>query len=207
MQPVELNFLVDFVNEYAAEPRLRSGESDRPYPALSGLAAEAPVALGLAQAMQGNRSKAQLVELANQLHAVFARARSTPDRSLELVNTLLRESPATPHLSRYATRTIADWRVEAGSRSVAVLQAACALALHHWLTAAGSFDRLGVCRAHQCADIYVDGSQAASRRYCSASCGNRVKVAAHRARSRSQAAAGRLRVQDQYWLLRDLREA
>ena len=96
-----------------------------------------------------------------------------------------------PHLSRRGSQTVADWHGKyAGSSSDAAIRAlrsACGLALYHWLTGIGSLDRLGVCHAHRCADIYVDGSQAAARRYCSAVCGNRTKVAAYRSRSRGQA--------------------
>ncbi len=187
VRPLELDFLVDFVNDFADEPRIRSGEAAGPYPDLADVAGGAPMALGVVQAIHGDRMRAQLIQLADRLHVVFATARSAPAGAVELVNDLLQESPAIPHLSLGANRTIADWRLESVDRqsgSIGVLQAACALTLHEWLTGAGSLDRLGVCSAHQCADIYVDGSQAASRRYCSASCGNRVKVAAHRARNR-----------------------
>ena len=43
-------------------------------------------------------------------------------------------------------------------------------------------DRLRVCEADDCADVYVDLSRNRSRRYCSTSCGNRMNVAAFRAR-------------------------
>lgn len=42
--------------------------------------------------------------------------------------------------------------------------------------------RLGVCDADRCDRVYVDTSKNNSRRFCSVSCQNRTKVAAHRAR-------------------------
>lgn len=42
--------------------------------------------------------------------------------------------------------------------------------------------RLRVCEADDCADVLVDLSRNRSRRYCSTSCGNRMNVAAFRAR-------------------------
>jgi predicted RNA-binding Zn ribbon-like protein len=42
--------------------------------------------------------------------------------------------------------------------------------------------RLRICGADDCADVYVDLSRNRSRRYCSTSCGNRMNVAAFRAR-------------------------
>jgi predicted RNA-binding Zn ribbon-like protein len=54
----------------------------------------------------------------------------------------------------------------------------------------GELDRLRVCEADDCEDVHVDLSKNRSRRYCSNACGNRMNVAAFRARSRS---AGRTR--------------
>lgn len=47
--------------------------------------------------------------------------------------------------------------------------------LHGW-------QRLGVCSAEGCDDVYVDTSRNASRRYCSNTCASRSTVAAYRAR-------------------------
>jgi CGNR zinc finger len=68
------------------------------------------------------------------------------------------------------------------------IRAACALALHRWLCNGGSLQRLDTCQAEACVDIFLDDPQASTRRYCSASCGNRTKAAAHRSRIRWHAA-------------------
>ena len=47
------------------------------------------------------------------------------------------------------------------------------------------WQRLGVCSAEGCNDVYVDTSRNASRRYCSNTCASRSTVAAYRARRRS----------------------
>jgi predicted RNA-binding Zn ribbon-like protein len=44
------------------------------------------------------------------------------------------------------------------------------------------WQRLGVCAAEGCNDVYVDTSRNASRRYCSNTCASRSTVAAYRAR-------------------------
>lgn len=44
------------------------------------------------------------------------------------------------------------------------------------------WQRLGVCSAEGCNDVYVDTSRNASRRYCSNTCASRSTVAAYRAR-------------------------
>ena len=51
----------------------------------------------------------------------------------------------------------------------------------------GELDRLRVCEANDCEDVHVDLSKNRSRRYCSNACGNRMNVAAFRARSRKTA--------------------
>ena len=47
------------------------------------------------------------------------------------------------------------------------------------------WQRLGVCSAEACDDVYVDTSRNASRRYCSNTCASRSTVAAYRARQKS----------------------
>ena len=47
------------------------------------------------------------------------------------------------------------------------------------------WQRLGVCAAEGCGNVYVDTSRNASRRYCSNTCSSRSTVAAYRARQRS----------------------
>jgi predicted RNA-binding Zn ribbon-like protein len=47
------------------------------------------------------------------------------------------------------------------------------------------WQRLGVCAAEGCDDVYVDTSRNASRRYCSNTCASRSTVAAYRARQKA----------------------
>ena len=47
------------------------------------------------------------------------------------------------------------------------------------------WQRLGVCSAESCDDVYVDTSRNASRRYCSNTCASRSSVAAYRARRKA----------------------
>jgi predicted RNA-binding Zn ribbon-like protein len=47
------------------------------------------------------------------------------------------------------------------------------------------WQRLGVCSAEGCEDVYVDTSRNASRRYCSNTCASRATVAAYRARRKA----------------------
>jgi predicted RNA-binding Zn ribbon-like protein len=47
------------------------------------------------------------------------------------------------------------------------------------------WQRLGVCSAENCDNVYVDTSRNASRRYCSNTCASRSTVAAYRARRKA----------------------
>ena len=47
------------------------------------------------------------------------------------------------------------------------------------------WQRLGLCSAEGCNDVYVDTSRNASRRYCSNTCASRSTVAAYRARQKT----------------------
>ena len=47
------------------------------------------------------------------------------------------------------------------------------------------WQRLGVCAAEGCGNVYVDTSRNASRRYCSNTCASRSTVAAYRARQKA----------------------
>ena len=47
------------------------------------------------------------------------------------------------------------------------------------------WQRLGVCSAEGCDNVYIDTSRNASRRYCSNTCASRSTVAAYRARQRA----------------------
>jgi predicted RNA-binding Zn ribbon-like protein len=108
------------------------------------------------------------------------------DGVASLVNELLRDAQALPQLVRHddwdyhlhatpADAPLADrMAVEAAMAFVDVVRQ-------------GELDRLRVCDADACADVLVDLSKNHSRRYCSNACGNRMNVAAFRARSRGSA--------------------
>jgi predicted RNA-binding Zn ribbon-like protein len=59
-----------------------------------------------------------------------------------------------------------------------------AMGLSHVVVQHG-WQRLGVCAAEGCGNVYVDTSRNASRRYCSNTCASRSTVAAYRARQRA----------------------
>jgi hypothetical protein len=171
--PLPLDWVVAFVNEYAAAPRRAAGEADAPYPA--------PRELPEGDALDGVDlpDPAELAVLADRLHGAFGADPVAVAASLSL---LLEDSGVRPRLVARSGRPRAAW-IHDGA---APLAAGCALALWQHLTSTVG-DRLGVCSASRCVDVYVDRSPAGARRYCSLTCQNRTKVAAFRARQQDPA--------------------
>ncbi len=104
-------------------------------------------------------------EVVARLNDLLSRARPRPyatdhDGDLHLHYA----APGAPALEQLATT------VAMGLASV--------VAQHGW-------ERLGICSAESCANVYVDTSRNASRRYCSNTCASRSTVAAYRARRRT----------------------
>ncbi|MGI5483793.1 CGNR zinc finger domain-containing protein [Streptomyces lavendofoliae] len=121
----------------------------------------------------------------------FADVFGAPDArtAAELINRLVAAAGTTPQLTDHDGY---DWHVHyfAPGASVADhLAADCGMALA-FIVVAGEQDRLRRCEAPDCGRAFVDLSRNRSRRYCdSRTCGNRLHVAAYRAR-RKEAAAG-----------------
>jgi predicted RNA-binding Zn ribbon-like protein len=132
----------------------------------------------------GEQNTAVLVEMANELRAVFAAvAAGDLVAAAQQVNHLLEETRARPHLNRHDGE---PWHLHfhgIGGTIAADWVAGCATGLA--VVLGGEFhDRLGVCTAPHCDRVYVDTSRNGTRRFCSTACQNRVKTAAFRARAR-----------------------
>ncbi|MFI9272641.1 CGNR zinc finger domain-containing protein [Kitasatospora sp. NPDC052896] len=124
-------------------------------------------------------------ELRGQLRAVFT-APSTGEAA-ELVNRLVAAVNATPRLTDHDGH---GWHMHYFAPHAALadlLAAELGMALGLILMA-GERERLRRCEAPDCARVFVDLSRNRSRRYCdSRTCGNRMHVAAYRARQRAVA--------------------
>ena len=97
------------------------------------------------------------------------------------VNSLLRDARALPQLVRHDDW---GWHLHATSpdQPLATRMAVEAAMALVDVVRSEELDRLRVCGADDCGDVLVDLSKNRSRRYCDAGCGNRVNVAAYRAR-------------------------
>ncbi|WP_411083509.1 CGNR zinc finger domain-containing protein [Streptomyces sp. cmx-18-6] len=119
----------------------------------------------------------------------FAEVFAAPDArtAVDLVNRLVAAAGTTPQLTDHDGY---DWHVHyfAPDASLADhLAADCGMALA-FIIVAGEQERLRRCEAPDCGRAFVDLSRNRSRRYCSSrTCGNRLHVAAYRARRREAA--------------------
>ncbi|HEY8340295.1 MAG TPA: CGNR zinc finger domain-containing protein [Egibacteraceae bacterium] len=178
---------VDLVNELGTIPRREAGEQDDPHPDPRQLAAAHSLPAADAQRLLDGADQAAVVAVADRLHAVIAAAAAGRDaEAVATLNALLADSAPQPRVALHDGAVRATWAQPAARGGGHALLAACALALREALAAAGTTARLGVCQAHGCADVYLDASRGATRRYCSPTCASRAKVAAFRARRRGQ---------------------
>ncbi|MDE9364945.1 CGNR zinc finger domain-containing protein [Luteipulveratus sp. YIM 133132] len=125
---------------------------------------------------------AQVRALRPRLREVWS---SDVDGVVRIVNDLLARAQALPQLVRHDGW---DYHLHATTPQAPLatrMAVEAAMALVD-VVRAGELSRLRVCAADDCEDLLVDLSKNRSRRYCDAGCGNRVNVAAYRAR---QAAA------------------
>ena len=153
--------VVEVINEFADRTRDAAGESDDPYPHLD-----------LPGTVRASRSG--MVAVANELHQIFAE----PDHAAELLN-----AAADRYGLRHRVRQDGhlSWaRPEASSSLVCA-----AIAVLIDVVAQRGLESLGICRAHHCVDVFIDGSRARSRTYCSPRCNNKARVARWRARQES----------------------
>jgi predicted RNA-binding Zn ribbon-like protein len=109
------------------------------------------------------------------------------DAVVTIVNQVLRERRALPQLVKHDQW---DYHVHATAPDAPLadrmaVEAAMAMADVIRIDELG---RLRVCGGEDCQDVYVDLSKNRSRRFCSATCGNRANVAAYRARRTEPAA-------------------
>jgi len=120
--------------------------------------------------------------LAQQLRDVFADLqRRDVDAAATTLNKLLAAHPAHPHLAKER----GAWRLHHHPHDaplVPMWTAICAAGLAEMI-GDGEAQRLGTCDRADCGRVYVDVSKNASRRFCSLTCQNRVKVATFRERA------------------------
>lgn len=120
-----------------------------------------------------------------QVRALRARLRRLwqldEDAVVGEVNAILREAHALPQLVRHDGLGYHLHATPPQAPLAERMAVEAALAIID-VVRQGELDRLRVCAADDCDDVLVDLSRNRSRLYCSATCSNRVNVAAFRAR-------------------------
>lgn len=109
------------------------------------------------------------------------------DTAALLSNAILAEAKAVPQLVRHPGW---DWHLHAVADDAPFatwVAVETAMAMVD-LIRLDAHERLAVCSAPDCENIYLDQSKNRSKRYCSMTCGNRVAASNYRARN-TQAAA------------------
>ncbi|MEU9120407.1 CGNR zinc finger domain-containing protein [Streptomyces sp. NPDC048506] len=126
----------------------------------------------------------------SRLRAVFEAADAGDEvLAVDLLNALMMEFPVSPQISGHEFRDEdgrPDWHMhiaDHAANATAGFTATACMGLAFQLTELG-VDRLGVCEASPCRNVYLDTSTNRSRRYCSDRCATRANVAAYRARKR-----------------------
>jgi hypothetical protein len=126
---------------------------------------------------------AEVRALRGRFRDVFA----APDEptAVRLVNAIVADARTTPRLTDHDGWPLHVHYYAPGSRLAEHFAADGGMALAFLLTA-GERQRLATCAAPGCERVLVDLSRNRSRRYCdSRTCGNRLHVAAYRARQRT----------------------
>ncbi|MFD6802267.1 CGNR zinc finger domain-containing protein [Streptomyces cyaneofuscatus] len=130
------------------------------------------------------------LEAVQAVRSRFAEVFAAPDArtAADLVNRLVAAAGTTPQLTDHDGY---DWHVHYFAPDASLsdhLAADCGMALA-FIIVAGEQERLRRCEAPDCGRAFVDLSRNRSRRYCSSrTCGNRLHVAAYRARRREAGA-------------------
>jgi predicted RNA-binding Zn ribbon-like protein len=126
---------------------------------------------------------AAVLRLRGRLGAMF----TAPDEAtaVRLVNDLVADARTTPRLTDHGDWPLHMHYYAPGARLAEHLAADGAMALA-FVIAAGEWHRLAICAAPDCDRVLVDLSRNRSKRYCDArTCGNRLHVAAYRARQKT----------------------
>ncbi|GIH71128.1 CGNR zinc finger domain-containing protein [Sphaerimonospora thailandensis] len=137
------------------------------------------------------RDLAEVRTLRTDFHNVF----TAPDKiaAVTRLNKLLGRTSITPRLTEHDGFALHIHYFAPGASLAEHLAADCGVALAHVLVE-NEWERLRKCRAPDCEHVFVDESRNRSRVYCdSRTCGNRMHVAAYRARRRPERDQGKKR--------------
>jgi predicted RNA-binding Zn ribbon-like protein len=108
-------------------------------------------------------------------------AASTQGEAEKRLNALLAGARVNMRVTRERGLGRIEWTVDPAVSLAEAIRSAVAVNAAHIVSEFG-FDRLRVCGADPCADVFLDVSKRGEQRFCGPRCATRVRVAAHRAR-------------------------
>jgi predicted RNA-binding Zn ribbon-like protein len=117
--------------------------------------------------------------LRTQVRELFEAA--TQADALRRLNALLDGARVTLSVVKEKGTPRFKWAADSSVELLDSLRSAAALNLAHIVTEFG-FERLRVCHAAPCIDVFLDISKRGEQRFCGPRCATRTRVAAHRAR-------------------------
>lgn len=176
VRPMPLDLVVDIVNGWGDVPRAAARLGGAPYPDARSLRARNA---GFWDGF-GAVGRPALRRTANAIHTVFDTA--SGEQCAQRMNALVIEAGLVPALGAEGWSVRVAWRTTRPGR---LLLASAVFALTTYLRTHHDARRLGVCRAPDCADAFVDTSPAGNRRFCSLTCQSRERARAYRARRRA----------------------
>jgi predicted RNA-binding Zn ribbon-like protein len=106
---------------------------------------------------------------------------TTQTEAQRRLNELLRDARVHMRVARERGAARIEWAVDETADLADAVRSACAVSAAHIAQEMG-FERLRVCGADPCADVFLDVSKRGEQKYCGPRCATRVRVAAHRAR-------------------------
>lgn len=118
-------------------------------------------------------------EVRAEVRALFTA--DTPTRQTEKLNELLGRARVNLRVVREKGEARMEWSLDPSVPLADALRSAAAVSAAHLATEFG-LERLRVCGADPCADVFLDASKRGEQRFCGPRCATRVRVAAHRAR-------------------------
>ncbi len=126
----------------------------------------------------------------HEVRAKLRRAFEAPDEAAaaSTLNELLTEAGTLPHVTNHDN---SGWHFHYVPASAPIAHRIAAVAAMGLATVMCEFgkERLGICSASPCRDVFVDTSRNRSRRYCNETCSSRANVAAYRARHKAASPA------------------
>lgn len=120
--------------------------------------------------------------LRTAVRAVFEAA--SPASAGERIAAMLAGARLEPVMIASRKGSRLDWSIPVEVGVVLALRSAVAFNLAY-LVAERGFDRLRICGAAPCADVFLDVSRPGGQRFCGPRCATRTRVAAYRARGSS----------------------